>query len=292
MQRNQLKKRLVAEKQACLELEMRIESMQADIPKPPAMGNSKLICGNCHLRGHRNNPSRPCIMAKCDDYTKCGLKEKHPDYFASLNVLKTDLRKKKASVKDLQAQITSMEDFSKTSEFDFMKNLTPRLYAIDPSYKTNKGKLMRDCRLLRDLLDGKIPPVTANDAEQLSILISKCKRKSGIQDDYRSAATPTVSPVKYNEAFLAQRDSSTKESSHRSKKRKHKKHKKSKRRRHGYCSDETNSSGELFRAPYLAQGSVTTTYNFHQPKATGSTYTFTSTSNIINPESIDLDAEQ
>ena len=48
-----------------------------------------------------------------------------------------------------------MEEFSSSSEFSFVKNLTPRMYAANPEYKTNKAKLMRDVRILRTFLDGK-----------------------------------------------------------------------------------------------------------------------------------------
>ena len=68
-----------------------------------------------------------------------------------------------------------MENFKTKSEYNFIKNLSPRLFAIDSSYKTNKAKLMRDIKLLRTALDGRIPEVTANDGEQLQILLKKCK---------------------------------------------------------------------------------------------------------------------
>jgi hypothetical protein len=61
-----------------------------------------------------------------------------------------------------------------------MKNLTPRMFEMDSSYKINKAKLLRDVRILRTALDGKIPNVTANDAEQLRILLRKCKRDNEI----------------------------------------------------------------------------------------------------------------
>ena len=70
----------------------------------------------------------------------------------------------------------AMEDFSSKNEFHFIKNLTPRLCAVDPSYKTNKPKLMRDVHMMRNFLDGKIPKVCADDPEQLRILLAKCKK--------------------------------------------------------------------------------------------------------------------
>ena len=36
-----------------------------------------------------------------------------------------------------------METFSSGSEYQFVKNLRPRMFAADASYKTNKAKLMR-----------------------------------------------------------------------------------------------------------------------------------------------------
>ena len=60
-----------------------------------------------------------------------------------------------------------MEDFPSNNEYHFMTNLTPSLFAVNPSYETNKAKLMRDVRLLCSALDGKIPPVQTSDPEQL-----------------------------------------------------------------------------------------------------------------------------
>ena len=60
------------------------------------------------------------------------------------------------------------------------------MYNVDRTYKTNKCRLMRDVPLLRESLDGKIPPVTANDAEQLGLLITKLKKTKNIADDSNS----------------------------------------------------------------------------------------------------------
>ena len=89
--------------------------------------------------------------------------------------MKLELSKRKAAIKDLENQVSSMENFKTKSEYHFVKNLSPRLFAIDSLYKTNKAKLMRDIKLLRTALDGRILEVTANDVEQLQILLKKCK---------------------------------------------------------------------------------------------------------------------
>ena len=60
-----------------------------------------------------------------------------------------------------------MEDFPSNNEYHFMKNLTPCLFAVNPSYETYKAELMHDVRLLCSALDGKIPPLQTSDPEQL-----------------------------------------------------------------------------------------------------------------------------
>ena len=55
----------------------------------------------------------------------------------------------------------------------------PRMIKVDQSYKLNKQKLLRDIRILKKFYNGKIPAETTNDAEQLKITLSKCKKNIG-----------------------------------------------------------------------------------------------------------------
>ena len=197
IQEDKLKKQLVKERQECLELEMNIESMLVEVKEPSSLGSSRLVCGHCHHRGHRNSTNKPCELKKCTEYTYCGIKEKHQEYFSKLNSLKVELKKKKTAMNKLESQIKSMETFSSGSEYQFVKNLTPRMFAVDASYKTNKAKLMRDVRLLRTFCDGKVPVSTANDAKQLKILIGKSKKQVGISDtNMIELNTENESPIK------------------------------------------------------------------------------------------------
>ena len=197
IQEDKLKKQLVKERQECLELEMSIESMLVEVKEPPSLGSSRLVCGHCHHRGHRNSTNKPCELKKCTEYTYCGIKEKHQEYFSKLNSLKVELKKKKTAMNELESQIKSMETFSSGSEYQFVKNITPRMFTADASYKTNKAKLMRHVRLLRTFCDGKIPVSTANDAEQLKILIGKSKKQVGISDtNMIELNTENESPIK------------------------------------------------------------------------------------------------
>lgn len=155
---------------------MRIDSMNILVREPPPVGGGKSICGYCHHRGHCNSALKPCSLKKCTEYTYCGIKEKHPEYFSQLTSLKLERKKRKDAVDQLEGQLKSMEQFSTSSEYQFIKSVTPRMYQADESYKVNKAKLMRDVRLLQECLDGKIPPVTTNDSEQIKNLILRCKR--------------------------------------------------------------------------------------------------------------------
>lgn len=146
------------------------------VQEPPATGSAKIVRSYCHHRGHRNQLTKPYQLKKCVNYTFCRIKDKHPEYFNKLSTLMVDLKRKQKEIQDLENQAKAMEDFSSNNEFHFIKNLTPHSYSVDPLYKTNKPKLMRDVHMLCNFLNGKIPPVCSDDWEQLRILLTKCKK--------------------------------------------------------------------------------------------------------------------
>jgi hypothetical protein len=192
------------------------------------------------------------------------MKDKHPEYFSRLNRLKSDLRRKANTVKELESQIQTMEDFTSNSEYHFIKNLTPRLYKLDHSYKLNKPKLLRDIRMLRKCTDGKIPPVTANDSEQLRILLSKCRKNFNLDIDAPNIFTDrdskpemaadelTVmpinnsSPVKNTYVQSEECSSLPAEGKRKKDKKRHKKHKTKRRRRRRYSSSSSSDSNADF----------------------------------------------
>ena len=79
------------------------------------------MCGQCHHRGHRNQVNQPCSLQKCTSYTYCGIKDKHPEYFAEMNKLKTAIKKKRDEIKGLQEQLTGIKNFVSQSEHQFIK---------------------------------------------------------------------------------------------------------------------------------------------------------------------------
>ena len=80
------------------------------------------------------------------------------------------------------------------------------MYNVDESYKKNKPKLMRDVRLLRESLDGKIPPVTTNDAEQLRILIARCKRSKQLHADDSPQSSVSERCEEFSPVKISSRD--------------------------------------------------------------------------------------
>ena len=120
--------------------------------------------------------NQPCNLQKCTSFTYCGIRDKHPEYFVEMNKLKASIKKKRDDIKAPQEQLTGIKNFASHSEHQFLKALTPRMMKVDPSYKLNKQKLLRDIYILRTFYNGKIPVETTNDAEQLRISLSKCKQ--------------------------------------------------------------------------------------------------------------------
>ena len=65
------------QQQECKELQMNIDLMDIHVKELPAMGNSRTICGNCHHKGHRNQPTNPCRLPKCVLITLIAVIEKN-----------------------------------------------------------------------------------------------------------------------------------------------------------------------------------------------------------------------
>ena len=73
--------------------------------------------GNCRHKGHHNSALIPCSLKKCTEYTYCGIKERHPEYFS---------------------QLTWLKQFSTSSEYQFIKSLTLQMYQADELCKQSK----------------------------------------------------------------------------------------------------------------------------------------------------------
>ena len=73
-------------------VDAQIDELSRNVTEPPPEGNYKsIICGNCHLRGHRvdgNKNNTACTKAPCISYISCGQRKKHPEHFDEVKRLK------------------------------------------------------------------------------------------------------------------------------------------------------------------------------------------------------------
>lgn len=73
-----------------------------------------------------------------------------------------------------------LTEFAEKNKTNFVRNVRPRLQRSFPSLyhgKEGNQKLLRDVRYLKIACDGKIPPITANDGENLEKLVRKGRNK-------------------------------------------------------------------------------------------------------------------
>ena len=153
-------------------------------------------------------------------------------------------------------------------------------------------KVMRDVRMLRNFLDGKIPKVCADDSEQLRILLAKCKKILGKwpillicsmkQELMRVEYCKDMSPVK--SSYSAGKESASKQETFkllpkddtkddstlssesddcRRRKRKRKKKKIKRKRRHHSSSSSTSESEDKVRAARVSRHSFTMPHYYH-----------------------------
>ena len=98
-----------------------------------------------------------------------------------MNEMKCSIKKKSDAIKQLEEELEGINNFQSQSEHQFIKAFTPRMLKVNPEYKTNRPKLLRDIGILHQFFGGKIPQETTNDPEQLRITIAKCKHM--LQDE-------------------------------------------------------------------------------------------------------------
>ena len=69
------------------------------------IGTYRIVCGNCHIRGHRadgNHNNDACKAPKCVSYFMCGQKNKHPEHF-------DELKKNEKELKELIKEIENAQ---------------------------------------------------------------------------------------------------------------------------------------------------------------------------------------
>jgi hypothetical protein len=155
-QRN-VEEQIRANRQELQVMQVRLEPMNINVPELPEIGRYKVVCGNCHHRGHRNQQTEPCIMERCSSFTFCGINDKHPENTSEMNRMKCAIKKKSDAIKQLEEELEGINNFQSQSEHQFIKAFTPRMMKVNPEYKTDRRKHLRDIRILRKFFGGKFP---------------------------------------------------------------------------------------------------------------------------------------
>ena len=160
-------------------LQLTLKADIAEFSKPVAgvepHGECNTMCGSCHRKGHRKSS---CPFQECPGYYVCGIKEKHPEHMKKLSQTKKQLQEMEKEITALREKQVNLKSFQTNSELTFFRVIKPKLLQSSKggTYQNNKNLLFKHMRLLRDALNGKLPP-SSIDPEQLLSLISKTSNK-------------------------------------------------------------------------------------------------------------------
>jgi hypothetical protein len=137
--------------------------------EPPHSGKYKtIVCGNCHVRGHRsegNKNNTTCLQDPCLSYIRCGQRKKHPEHFEEIRTLTKRCKQLKSDIDILRQDKQNLVSFESKSISAFTTAVTNRLIKAfpdryDPRTAIGKIKLQKDIVTIRLACNGKIPNFT------------------------------------------------------------------------------------------------------------------------------------
>ena len=222
-----------------LATETHIRELEIEVPEPPAAGTYRIICGNCHIRGHRaegNRRNDACNLAPCSSYYTCGQKKKHPEHFEEIRNAKKNIKDINKEIDSAEMEKKNIESFQSKSISAFSSALTPRLlkaFGDKYSLKTSSGKLVlqKDITTLRAACENKIPEETGNDRELFTRLLNKQTAKmNDFKSSFSGKSFTATSAPSVNKTEITLNVSPIRS------------HEKQKSKRECYLSDESDSS--------------------------------------------------
>ena len=173
-----------------LALETHIRELELNVVEPPQVGNYNVVCGNCHIRGHRSEGNRrngSCSAPSCTSYYQCGQKNKHKEHFEEIRRRKKELKEISREIDAAAMEKKNLETFQSKSISAFSVAVTPRLLKAfvdkySPRTATGKLELQKDIATLRLACKGKIPPlpVSGSDRDLFSSLLQNQRKEMGI----------------------------------------------------------------------------------------------------------------
>lgn len=165
-------------------VEAQLEEMNRPVLQPPQSGKYKtIICGNCHVRGHRsdgNKNNATCVKQPCLSYASCGQDKKHPEHFEEIRTLTKRCKQLKSEIDILSKDRQNLVAFQSKSISAFTTAVTNRLLKAfpdryDPRTAIGKIKLQKDIVTIRMACNGKIPNFTSvtDDRDQFLDLLEE-----------------------------------------------------------------------------------------------------------------------
>ena len=162
---NQLSQKLQSLSDSKLAIETHIRELEIDVVEPPRVGSyATMICGNCHIRGHRAEGNRggSCKSPPCQSFISCGQKKKHPEHTEEIRKMKKQLKEVQKEIDTVTMEKKNFDSFQSKSISAFSSAVTPRLTKAFPekySLTTAQGKLelQKDIATLRLACCNKIP---------------------------------------------------------------------------------------------------------------------------------------
>ena len=181
---NQLSQKLQSLSDSKLAIETHIRELEIDVVEPPRVGSyATMICGNCHIRGHRaeGNCGGSCKSPPCQSFISCGQKKKHPEHTEEMRKMKKQLKEVQKEIDTVTMEKKNFDSFQSKSISAFSSAVTPRLTKAFPekySLTTAQGKLelQKDIATLRLACCNKIPSrADSSDRELFTSLLDKQK---------------------------------------------------------------------------------------------------------------------
>ncbi|XP_070561223.1 uncharacterized protein [Ptychodera flava] len=191
-----LEEKLDVQSQIKITLERELTDLKSPPPPLPVLplpGQNVIeaTCARCHHKGHKESGNRKkaeCCYERCPGYMYCGRMDKHREHADLIREKEKAVKKVRDELKQLEAERRNLTAFIEKNSTQFTRVVKPRLEKVyQDKYKGTAGRsrLMRDVRLLKIALNGKLPPVTMEDDVEFPRLLKLGKQKTNYseQDD-------------------------------------------------------------------------------------------------------------
>ena len=165
-----------------LAIDAQLKELSRNVTEPPQEGQYKsIICGNCHLRGHRaegNKNKAACKNPPCILCVSCGQSKKHPEHFEEIKKLSKRRKQLTEKLDILDKNKKHLAAFESKTISVFTTAVTGRLTKAFPDcYDTRaaagKIKLQKDIATIRIACNNKVPAVSTNDRSLFLELLEK-----------------------------------------------------------------------------------------------------------------------